>query len=263
MVILQTKELAIQLQHKAILRRVNVSLLEGKRTAIIGPNGSGKSTLVKALSGLLPASSGQVFFEGLEISAFGKKRLAQKLAVLPQGSGVPAELTVGELVEYGRFPHRSWWKRDYAADAAAVAWALQQTGMAHMTGRLLSTLSGGERQRAWIAMALAQQPKVLLLDEPTTYLDIAHQLEVMQILADLNKTNGISVVMVLHDLQHAMQYADEVIVVKEGTVFAAGTPPEVLTVELLNAVFGVRAEFFTNARGATILAPTGLCKACR
>lgn len=260
MAILETRELGVDIQNKRILKNINVTFAASKRTAIIGPNGSGKSTLLKALSGLIRPSYGNVLFEGKAIDSFNKKRLAQNVAVLPQGTIAPADLTVAQLVDYGRFPYRSWWKNDVTADRIAVEEALAATGIEPFKDRLVATLSGGERQRAWIAMALAQQPKVLLLDEPTTYLDIAHQLEVMQIIADLNKTRKITVIMVLHDLNHAMQYADELVVIRQGGVFAIGKPRDILQTAVLQEVFGVNAELFANGRGDSILVPTGLCK---
>lgn len=256
--ILEAKAVTIRIEKKEILRDVNLSIAEGKRTAIIGPNGSGKSTLLKALAGLSKCTAGQVLLETQDIHRIGKKKLAQKLAILPQGASAPPDLTVRELVDYGRFPHRKWWSGVSGEDKTYVRAALKETGMEHFKDRLVSTLSGGERQRAWIAMALAQSPKVLLLDEPTTYLDIAHQLEVMQIISRFNEKNQISIVMVLHDINHAMHYADEVVVIKDGIIFASGAPKKVITVNMLENVFGVTADLFTNRRGISILSPTQL-----
>ena len=253
--VLEAKEIAVRIQGKTILEKVNLRIEAGKRTAILGPNGSGKSTLLKALAGLLPCAAGEVCFAGEPLAKIGKKSLSQRLAVLPQGSGAPADLTVGELVDYGRFPHRSWWGGDPAADRLAVAEALARTGLAAMKERLVATLSGGERQRAFIAMALAQSPEVLLLDEPTTYLDIAHQLEVMQIISSLNAGGAMTVVMVLHDMYHAARYADEIVVVKDGAVVASGPPREVISAAMLREVFGVTAEVFASASGKQVLLP--------
>lgn len=260
MCILKTEHLSIKFGNKEILNEINLSIQTGKRTAIIGPNGSGKSTLLKALSGLLKPAQGTVFFAEKDIRSYGKKQLAQRLAILPQGASSPNDLTVGELIDYGRFPHRNWWGGNDAADQEIVDWALSQTGLAHLNKRLLSTLSGGERQRAWIAMALAQKPSVLLLDEPTTYLDIAHQLEVMQTVSALNKKNAISIIMVLHDLNHAMRYADEIIVVKDGRIFAKGTPDQTVDLNLLKQVFKVNAEVFKNDTGQNLFIPNSVLK---
>lgn len=260
MCILKAEHLSIKFGNQEILSEINLSIQTGKRTAIIGPNGSGKSTLLKALSGLLKPAQGSVFFAEKDIRSYGKKQLAQYLAILPQGSSSPNDLTVGELVDYGRFPHRNWWGGNYAADREIVDWALTQTGLADLKKRPLHTLSGGERQRAWIAMALAQKPSVLLLDEPTTYLDIAHQLEVMQTVSALNKTNAISIIMVLHDLNHAMRYADEIIVVKDGRIFAKGTPEQTVDLNLLEQVFKVNAEVFKNDTGQNLFIPKSVLK---
>lgn len=258
--ILKAKDVSVMAQQKEILRVGALEIAEGKRTAIIGPNGSGKSTLLKALSGFVRHARGEILFEGREIGRLPKKQIAQKMAVLPQGSSAPADLTVRELVDYGRFPHRKWWGGVSAEDEESVRWALAQTGLEPLQGRLVSTLSGGERQRAWIAMALAQKPRVLLLDEPTTYLDIAHQLEVMQTISSLNRDHALTVLMVLHDIYHAMEYADEVIVVKDGGIFAVGAPQTVVTPALIEAVFGVTAERFVNGEGRSVLLPVRLKK---
>lgn len=258
--VLKAKDVSVTVQQREILHVDALEIAEGKRTAIIGPNGSGKSTLLKALSGFTKYTRGEVLFEGQEIGRLSKKKIAQKLAILPQGSSAPSDLTVRELVDYGRFPHRKWWGGISPEDKESVRWALAQTGLDHLKERFVSTLSGGERQRAWIAMALAQKPKVLLLDEPTTYLDIAHQLEVMHIISSLNRENKITVLMVLHDIYHAMEYADEVIVINGGKIIAVGAPYEVVTIALLEDVFGVTAERFRNAEGRSVLLPVRLKK---
>ncbi|MDF2565325.1 MAG: Iron-chelate-transporting ATPase [Massilibacillus sp.] len=258
--IISTKNITVILNHKEILKDISMSIAEGKRTVILGPNGSGKSTLLKALAGLLKCSAGSIYFDKQELQRVSKHQLAKQMAILPQGAEAPKDLTVSDLVDYGRFPHRKWWGKAPKDDKECVIWALKQTGMDQFKNRLVSTLSGGERQRAWIAMALAQKPKVLLLDEPTTYLDIAHQLEVMNIVSKLNYDSGISVVMVLHDINHAMQFADEIVILKDGEVFAKGEPEKVITVDLLEKVFGVSADVFINREGRTILVPTTFSK---
>jgi len=169
-------------------------------------------------------------------------------------------LTVGELVQYGRFPYQQWFARNEKEDQQCVEWAMQQTQIEAFKDRLVTTLSGGERQRTWIAMALAQNPKVLLLDEPTTYLDIAHQLEVMQIIDSLTQKYKITIIMVLHDINQALQYANDLVVIKDQSVFAQGYPQTVLTAKLLENVFGVTADFFTNHLGNKVLVPISLVK---
>ncbi len=258
---LEVKNLTVEITHREILKNINISFAEGKRTAIIGPNGSGKSTLLKVIAGLNPHHTGDVLLNGQNLYHFGKKKLAQKLAILPQGSKTPLDLTVAELVDYGRFPYRSWLHGSCTKeDHEAVCCAIEQTKLTPLRDRQVATLSGGERQRAWIAMALAQQPEILLLDEPTTYLDIAHQLEVMQIITELNRAYKMTVIMVLHDLNHARQYADEIAVIRDRNIFAKGAPSQVLSVSMLAEVFGVRADVFTNRSGLSVLSPIALVK---
>jgi iron complex transport system ATP-binding protein len=259
--IMKTRDLTIKIQNKDILTNINLSFLTGKTTAIIGPNGSGKSTLLKALAGLNKNIIGQVLFENRDIKEFSKKNLARNLAILPQDPSVPADLTVGELVQYGRFPYQQWFARNDKEDQQCVQWAMQQTKIEEFKDRFVTTLSGGERQRTWIAMALAQKPKVLLLDEPTTYLDIAHQLEVMQIIDSLTQKYNITIIMVLHDMNQALQYANDLVVIKNQRVFAQGSPQKILSTNLLEKVFGVTADFFTNRDGNKVLVPISLVKA--
>ena len=257
--VLETKNLGVTIEDHEILKNVSVAFSEGKRTSIIGPNGAGKSTLLKALSGLNTRYAGQVLLDGEDVRKMGRRTLSQKLAILPQGATAPADVTVGQLVDFGRFPYRSWLRSgDPKADREAVAWALDRTHMTGFKDRRVAVLSGGERQRAWIAMALAQQPQILLLDEPTTYLDIGHQLEVMHIVDEINRDYKMTVVMVLHDVNHALQYSDEIVVVKNHGIFAHGTPQEILTVDMLAQVFGVKADIFVNSQGVSVLSPVSL-----
>ena len=258
---LEAKNLTVAFEGNTILKNVNVSFSPGKRTAIIGPNGAGKSTLLKALSSLNRKYEGQVLLDGEDVREMGRKKLSQRLAILPQGAQAPADVTVKQLVDFGRFPYRSWLRAsDPKADREAVEWAIERTQLNAFVDRPVIRLSGGERQRAWIAMALAQKPEILLLDEPTTYLDIGHQLEVMNIVEDLNRQYGITIIMVLHDINHALQYADEIVVIKDHGVFAQGTPKEILTVDMLGNVFGVRADVFVNSKGISVLSPVSLVK---
>jgi len=182
------------------------------------------------------------------------------LAILTQSPLAPTDLTVNDLVDMGRFPYRSFLGRATKEDAEYVSWALEQTNILNMRHRLLSTLSGGERQRAWIAMALAQNPQVLLLDEPTTYLDICHQLEIMQLLERLNQELGLTVVMVLHDLNHTLQYTQHVIVIKKGELVTSGDPKDIITRNLLEQVYGVESEEFKTRAGIRVVVPIDLKK---
>ena len=256
---LETKNLTVKIEKHTIIKNINLTFSEKKRTAIIGPNGAGKSTLLKALSNLNHHYQGQVLLDGNDVRNMGRQRLAQRLAILPQGAQAPPDVTVEALVDFGRFPYRSWLRPgDPKADREAVTWALARTHLQGFLHRRVMALSGGERQRAWIAMALAQQPEILLLDEPTTYLDIGHQLEVMNIVEELNRDYKMTVIMVLHDINHALQYADEIVVIKNHGIFAQGTPKEILTVDMLGEVFGVKADIFVNSQGRSVLSPVSL-----
>lgn len=258
MSILEVRDLVVAIDGLTILNHISLSIPAGRITAILGPNGSGKSTLLKAMSRVLTPKAGTVLLGGRNLSSLGSRELARRLAVLPQAPQAPPDLTVRDLVEHGRFPHRSWWRGFSASDQPVVDWALEQTGMLCMADRLVSTLSGGERQRTWIAMALAQQPEILLLDEPTTYLDICHQLEIMQLSVKLNTRHGITVVMVLHDINQAAQYADYIAVLHAGAVFAAGKPEQVVNSGMLREVFKVEADVLPAGGGRPVFVVTGL-----
>ena len=240
--VLEATHIDIAINKKTIIHDLSLAIPEGKITAIIGPNGCGKSTTLKAIARILPCAKGSISFLGKDIHSLSHREFARCLAILTQSPVAPTDLTVQDLVEMGRFPHRSFLGRGDKDDAQHVAWALEQTNMTSMSHRLLHTLSGGERQRAWIAMALAQRPQVLLLDEPTTYLDICHQLEVM------------------HDLNHAIQYADYVAVIKAGRLVVSGEPKEIVTSKLLADVFRVQADEFACSNGLPALVPITVCR---
>lgn len=257
--IIKAKNISVSINEKEIVHSISLDIPEGKVTAIIGPNGCGKSTTLKALSRILPYK-GSVTFKGQEMSTLSQREFAKCLAILTQSPQAPSDLTVNDLVEMGRFPHRGFLGRAGKDDKEHVEWALEKTGVKEMRYRLLNTLSGGERQRAWIAMALAQRPEVLLLDEPTTYLDICHQLEIMQLIGRLNQELGLTVVMVVHDLNHAIMYADHVVVVKSGQLVTSGAPREIITADLLAEVFKVKADEFTLSNDLRALVPVDLYK---
>lgn len=257
--IIKAQNICVSINDKEIVHNLSLEIPEGKVTAIIGPNGCGKSTTLKALSRILPYK-GSVTFKGSEMSALSQREFAKSLAILTQSPQAPSDLTVNDLVEMGRFPHRCFLGRGGKDDKEHVEWALAQTGVTAMRNRLLNTLSGGERQRAWIAMALAQRPEVLLLDEPTTYLDICHQLEIMQLIGRLNQELGLTVVMVVHDLNHAIMYADHVVVVKAGELVTSGAPREIITADLLAEVFKVKADEFVLSNDLRALVPVDLYK---
>ena len=254
---LAAENLGVTIGEKIILSGVNYAFAEKKRTAIIGPNGAGKSTLLKALCLLNENFSGGVTLDGADVKKIGRKNLARIMAILPQEREAPRDTTVRQLAAFGRFPYRKIFGGDTKDDAAAINWALEVTRLTDFENRQVASLSGGERQRAWLAMTLAQRPKILLLDEPTTYLDIAHQLEVMEIISAVNKNFGMTIIAVLHDLNHVRAYCDEVLVIKNSGVYAAGAPKKILTADFVGEIFNVRAETFTNGSDSVII-PTGV-----
>lgn len=253
---LAAENISVKLGGKEILRDVSYKFSSGKRMSIIGPNGAGKSTLLKALCLLNDKFSGTVTLDGKDIRTIGRKNLSQVMAILPQERDAPQDTTVKQLVSFGRFPYRKFFGGITAEDEAAIKNALKLTKLTDFENRQVISLSGGERQRAWLAMTLAQRPKILLLDEPTTYLDIAHQLEVMEIIADVNKKFSTTIIMVLHDINHARLYSDEVLIIKDKKICAAGNPKEILSAQVLKEVFNVEADTFKNAAGDEIIFPT-------
>ena len=257
---LEAKNISVSIAGKKIISNINPIFPEGKCIAIIGPNGAGKSTLLKVLAALNSEYDGEVLLGGENIKNLSRKKIARHLAILPQSMQIPNDTTVARLIDYGRFPYRGiFTKSNPKADREATEWAIKVVNLEKFKDRQVNSLSGGERQRARIAMALAQKPEIILFDEPTTYLDIAHQLEVMQIIRQINKNFKMTVIMVLHDINHAVQYADEVIVLKNQKIFQ-GAPTEIINVEMLAEVFGVKAEIFTNSRGEKILSPISTIK---
>lgn len=222
-----------------IIEHLDLAIPRGVFTALVGPNGSGKSTLLRALAGLSPLSHGTIHLEGLPISSRSTKDIARRVGVLAQGPIAPDGLTVLDLVRQGRYPHRSLFCNHSEKDDEACREALQLTGMAELASRPLENLSGGQRQRAWIAMTLAQQTPILLLDEPTTYLDLAHQIEVMELIGELVASRGKTVVAVLHDLNQAARYADHIVMLKAGKIAVAGQPGTVMSSSIIEIVYGV------------------------
>lgn len=230
----------------------SVSIPENRVTALVGPNGSGKSTLLQGLANQLDPDSGVVTLDGREIQSLGTKELARKLGLLSQESSLPASLTVESLAMHGRYPHRGAFDSPTEDDEAAVERALSLAGVEHLRERTLGSLSGGQKQLAWIAMALAQDTEVLLLDEPTTFLDLHHQLEVMEIVETLRAESDVTVVLVLHDLDQAARHAEHMLALVDGEIYAHGPPSEVVSEELLRDVFGVSATVEQGERGPHI-----------
>jgi iron complex transport system ATP-binding protein len=248
---LATEALRVGYGARTVIDQLALQIERGSITALVGPNGSGKSTLLKTLARLLTPSAGAVYLDGKAISRMPTAAVARELAILPQGPSAPEGLTVRELVEQGRFPHVGALRMLRAQDHGAVTTALVRTGMAGFAHRSLDALSGGERQRAWIALALAQETPSLLLDEPTTFLDIGHQLEVLDLVRQLNQERTMTIVLVLHDLNQAARYSDRMVVLKQGRIVADGTPVAVLNPALLEQVFGVRANIITDPASGT------------
>ncbi|MEF2280256.1 ABC transporter ATP-binding protein [Deinococcus sp. YIM 134068] len=243
---LATQSLKLAYGQTVIVPDLNLRVAGGQVTSIIGPNGCGKSTLLRALARLRPTSGGEVQLYGQALHALPAREVARRLAILPQGPTAPEGLSVEDLVWFGRHPHQGRFPIRREEDRGAVSWALAQTGMTVFAGRPLEALSGGQRQRAWIAMSLAQQTDILLLDEPTTYLDLSHQLEVLQLAGRLNREGGKTVVMVLHDLNQAVRYSDEIVAMRGGEVYAQGRPEDILTPRLLADVFGLKAHLLAD-----------------
>jgi iron complex transport system ATP-binding protein len=241
---------------RVVLRGLECAFPDGRITAIVGANASGKSTLLRAMARLVRPQSGAVLLDGAEIATLPTREVARRVGFLPQSPVAPEGLTVGDLVARGRYPHQRLGRPQSAHDRARIAWALDATGTSELRDRPLDQLSGGQRQRVWIAMVLAQDTGVLLLDEPTTYLDLAHQLEVLDLLAELNERDGRTIVLVLHDLNQACRYAHHLVAMRGGAIHAAGPPREVVDAELVHAVLNLRAEIHADpVSGAPLCIP--------
>ncbi|SFK41498.1 ABC transporter ATP-binding protein [Geodermatophilus ruber] len=236
---------------RVVVRELDLQLADGSFTAIVGPNGCGKSTLLRALGRLLRPVEGRVLLDGHAIERTPTREVAKTLGLLPQTPVAPEGLTVADLVARGRHPHQSWLRQWSRGDEAAVAEALAWTDMSELADRPVDALSGGQRQRAWISMALAQGTDLLLLDEPTTYLDLSHQIDVLELVARLHTERGRTVVVVLHDLNLAARYAQRLVAMKDGVLVASGTPAEVLTEELLADVFDLEARIVPDPVAGT------------
>jgi iron complex transport system ATP-binding protein len=248
MVRLYTNDLNIGYGERLIVKDLNIEIPDKKITTIIGPNGCGKSTLLKAITRIISQQSGTVFLDGMDISKENTKILAKKMAILPQTPESASGLTVGELVSYGRFPFQKGFGRLTKRDYEIIDWALEVTGTIDYKFRSVDALSGGQRQRVWIAMALAQETEMIFLDEPTTYLDMAHQLEVLELLQKLNVEQERTIVMVLHDLNQAARFADYIIALKDGEIVKAGSCEEVINRDVLKKVFHIDAEIGRDPR---------------
>ena len=251
---LETKQLTLAYDGTPIIRNLNLGIPTGKTTVLVGANGCGKSTLLRGLARLLKPKSGKVYLDGKAISQLKAKAIAKKLGMLPQSPVAPEGLTVRDLVAMGRYPYQSWLQQWSKEDDEQVAEALEITTMTELADRAIDSLSGGQRQRAWIAMVLAQDTDILLLDEPTTFLDLSHQVELLDLLDELQENKGKTIVMILHDLNLSCRYADYLVAVQQGKVYATGTPEQVMTEEMVRDVFNLECRILPDP-----LANTPMC----
>ncbi len=243
---------------RTVVEEVDLDVAPGRITCIVGANACGKSTLLRAMARLLRPRAGQIVLDGKDLHAMPTKQVARTLGLLPQSPVAPEGIVVADLVARGRHPHQGMLARWTAADDEAVAEAMRLTDTAALAERGVDELSGGQRQRVWIAMALAQQTDLLLLDEPTTFLDVSHQVDMVDLLTDLNRARGTTIVMVLHDLNLAARYADHLVAVRAGRIHAAGTPAEVLTADVVRDVFGMESVVVTDpVSGGPLVVPRG------
>ncbi len=255
---LRAEGLTLSYDQRTVATSLGVVIPDHSFTVIIGPNACGKSTLLKALARMIRPQAGEVYLDGAAIASYRSREVARRLGLLPQSSTAPGGITVGDLVARGRYPHQKLLKQWSAEDETAVAEAMRQTGVLSLADRPVDDLSGGQRQRVWLSMVLAQQTSILLLDEPTTYLDIAHQVEVLDLCADLHERKGHTIVAVLHDLNQACRYATHLVVMKPGGIVAAeGDPSTIMTEELIEDVFGLSCRIIDDPEtGTPLMVPT-------
>jgi iron complex transport system ATP-binding protein len=255
---LSTDRLSLGYADRTVVHEVDVAFPDAQVTAIVGANACGKSTLLRGLARLVPPTSGFALLDGNAIHTLPTRDIARQVGLLPQSPLVPEGVTVADLVSRGRHPHQGLWRRWSASDEAALADALALTGTGELADRPVDELSGGQRLRVWLAVALAQETPLLLLDEPTTYLDLAHQIAVLDLLRDLNRTRGTTLVMVLHDLGLAARYADHVVALREGRVHAAGSPYDVVTEDMVRDVLGLECRVVPDpVAGTPLIVPVG------
>ncbi|MCB5951693.1 ABC transporter ATP-binding protein [Enterococcus sp. BWT-B8] len=246
--ILTAADLTSGYGREIISMNLNTSFERGSMTSIIGPNGCGKSTLLKTLARILPELSGQILLDSKNLNQYTSKEIAQKLAILSQTPENSIDLSVFDLVSFGRHPYQKGWKSITVEDQKYIQWALEMTGLTELARESVAILSGGQRQRVWIAMALVQDTEILLLDEPTTYLDPAHQLEILNVLKMINQEQKKTIIMTIHDINLASRFSDQVIAMREGQIFKKGTPVEVITEETLRQVFSIDAEIVCHGK---------------
>lgn len=236
------KNLKVGYEEKVIIENLSLSINKGEVASIIGPNGCGKSTLLKTLSRIIKPMSGGIYIQNESIKNLKSKHISQKVCLLSQHNDAPGDLTVEELVYFGRVPHKKWYESKTKSDEEIVNWAIENTGLKRYKNTPINSLSGGERQRAYIAQALCQKPDILLLDEPTTYLDISYQLEVMELVREINEKFNITIVMVLHELNQASKYSDRLIIMKDGKIVSDGCPRDVINKETIKQVYKIECD---------------------
>lgn len=238
---IEVTDVVVSFVQKDVLKKVSWTVHKGEIATLLGPNGCGKSTLLKVIMGSQSISNGQVEIFGKNLHKYSAPELARKVAFLPQVQVAPKDMVVEELIACGRYPYQKWWRSTDGEDRIIIERAMAATKTTHLANQLVSSLSGGERQRVWIAMALAQEPEILILDEPTTYLDINHQFEVLELIKRLNREQNLTVLMVLHELNQAARYSDRVAILNQGTIAVNGHPKEVMNIDILKDVFKVDA----------------------
>ncbi|WP_068785751.1 ABC transporter ATP-binding protein [Paenibacillus phocaensis] len=253
MSILEAQDLTITYGAEPVIENLNLTIPKGKITVLIGSNGCGKSTLLRTMARLQKPRSGAVLLSGEEIAKLPTKEISKRMSILPQGPSAPDGLTVSQLVRQGRYPHQSWLKQWSREDERRVRFALQSTRLTELADRPVDALSGGQRQRAWIAMTLAQGAEMMLLDEPTTYLDMSHQIEILDLLFELNEQEHRTIVMVLHDLNLACRYAHHIVAVNDRSIYAQGRPEDIVTREMVQTVFRMDCEIAVDPMFGTPL----------
>jgi len=255
---LRGENLTLGYGKKTVAQDLNVSIPDGHFTAIICPNGCGKSTLLRTLSRLMTPLAGSVYLDGEQIQRYASKEVARRIGLLAQNATTPGDITVQELVARGRYPHQPLFTRWRKEDEAAVTRAMQATGITDLAAQSVDTLSGGQRQRAWIAMVLAQETAIMLLDEPTTWLDISHQIDLLELLSELNRTQGYTLAAVLHDLNQACRYATHLIALRDGKIVAEGAPKAIVTPDLIEQIYGMRCMIIDDpVAGTPLVVPLG------